>query len=104
MVPWVGLKCVIVVFPDHTHLLFNVRQVPREMFKTKAKAFLHLPRDLANFSELKTMLDRYYCTNSTFYSPFTKGNALYFVVFSQSTGGWTFLVVCVPVPSHKKEL
>ena len=23
MVPWVGLECVIVVFPDHTHLLFN---------------------------------------------------------------------------------
>ena len=22
MVPWVGLHCVIVVFPDHTHLLF----------------------------------------------------------------------------------
>ena len=21
-VPWVGLQCVIVVFPDHTHLLF----------------------------------------------------------------------------------
>ena len=23
MVPWVGLQCVIVVFPDHTHLLFQ---------------------------------------------------------------------------------
>ena len=23
-VPWVGLQCVIVVFPDHTHLLFNL--------------------------------------------------------------------------------
>ena len=22
MVPWVGLQCVIVVFPDHTYLLF----------------------------------------------------------------------------------
>ena len=22
-VPWVGLQCVIVVFPDHTHLLFE---------------------------------------------------------------------------------
>ena len=22
MVPWVGVHCVIVVFPDHTHLLF----------------------------------------------------------------------------------
>ena len=22
VVPWVGLKCEIVVFPDHTHLLF----------------------------------------------------------------------------------
>ena len=24
MVPWVGLHCVIVVFPDHTHLLLDV--------------------------------------------------------------------------------
>ena len=22
-VPWVGLQCVIVVFPDHTHLLLG---------------------------------------------------------------------------------
>ena len=22
--PWVGLQCVIVVFPDHTHLLFKI--------------------------------------------------------------------------------
>ena len=22
--PWVGLQCVIMVFPDHTHLLFQV--------------------------------------------------------------------------------
>ena len=22
-VPWVGLQCVIVVFPDHTHLLID---------------------------------------------------------------------------------
>ena len=26
-VPWLGLQCVIVVFPDHTHLLFA--QLPR---------------------------------------------------------------------------
>ena len=25
VVPWVGLQCVIVVFPGHTHLLFSVR-------------------------------------------------------------------------------
>ena len=25
MVPWVGIQCVSVVFPDHTHLLFNVK-------------------------------------------------------------------------------
>ena len=24
-VPWVGLHCVIVVFPDHTHLLLGVK-------------------------------------------------------------------------------
>ena len=26
-VPWVGLQCVIVVFPDHTHLLFVFRHL-----------------------------------------------------------------------------
>ena len=26
-VPWVGLQCVIVVFPDHTHLLFALRNI-----------------------------------------------------------------------------
>ena len=25
MVPWVGLQCVIVVFPDHTLLIFGVK-------------------------------------------------------------------------------
>ena len=25
-VPWAGLQCVIVVFPDHTHLLFDKSQ------------------------------------------------------------------------------
>ena len=28
-VPWVGLQCVIVVFPDHTHLLFGVTTIVR---------------------------------------------------------------------------
>ena len=26
-VPWVGLRCVIVVFTDHTHLFFGVHQL-----------------------------------------------------------------------------
>ena len=25
--PWVGLQCVIVVFPNHTHLLFDYKIV-----------------------------------------------------------------------------
>ena len=31
--PWVGLRCVIVVFPDHTHLLFVLAKTtdPDEM-------------------------------------------------------------------------
>ena len=27
-VPWVGLQCVIVVFPDHTHLLLHEISTP----------------------------------------------------------------------------
>ena len=33
MVPWVCLKFVIVVFPDHTHLLFFVRDYARNIFR-----------------------------------------------------------------------
>ena len=31
MVPWVGMQCVIVVFPDHTNLLFVliIGNIPR---------------------------------------------------------------------------
>ena len=29
-VPWVGMQCVIVVFPDHTHLLFQTLK-PEEL-------------------------------------------------------------------------
>ena len=25
-VPWVGMQCVIVAFPDHTHLLFSAEE------------------------------------------------------------------------------
>ena len=25
-VPWVRLRCVIVIFPDHTHLLFDLHK------------------------------------------------------------------------------
>ena len=34
MVLWVGLQCVIVVFPDHTHLLFATHK----MLGTKANS------------------------------------------------------------------
>ena len=29
-VPWVGLQCVIVVFPNHTHLVFEYTYISRE--------------------------------------------------------------------------
>ena len=27
MVPWVGIQFVLVVFPDHTHLLFQIKAI-----------------------------------------------------------------------------
>ena len=30
-VPWVGLQCVIVIFPDHTHEIFD-RGLPSEHY------------------------------------------------------------------------
>ena len=39
----------------------NIRQVPREVWKTAAfgLAFQHLPRDLGNVNAWKTMFDPY---------------------------------------------
>ena len=37
-VPWVGLQCVIVVFPDHTHFLFKRKSLLLHMLcRTVAK-------------------------------------------------------------------
>ena len=42
----------------------NIRQVPREVFKTAASGlcFQHFPRDLANVDAWKTMFDPYILT------------------------------------------
>ena len=34
--PWVGLLCVIVVFPDHTHLLFESKKVGKTTWRKSA--------------------------------------------------------------------
>ena len=39
MVLWVGMQFVIVVFPDHTHLLFNWLEIPREAFSRQSQHF-----------------------------------------------------------------
>ena len=31
-VPWVGLQCVVVVFPDHSHLLYDIYSVLALLF------------------------------------------------------------------------
>ena len=43
MVPWVDLQCVIVVFPDHTHLLFVVHPLVlmNRLNKTESTVFLY---------------------------------------------------------------
>ena len=41
-VTWVGLQCVIVVFPDHTHLLFNTLGLRRWAILCTKSAFLDL--------------------------------------------------------------
>ena len=30
--PWVGLQCVMVAFPDHTHLLFKIVELRHKMY------------------------------------------------------------------------
>ena len=39
-VPWVCLQFVIVVFPDHTHLLFFIANI---IIESEFKIFEHLP-------------------------------------------------------------
>ena len=41
-VPWVGIQCVIVVFPDHSHLLFDIScdVSPGRRFTWNYQAFL----------------------------------------------------------------
>ena len=36
MVVWAGLQCVVVVFPDHTHLLFSYSSIILIMIQQKS--------------------------------------------------------------------
>ena len=40
--PYVGLQCVIVVYPDHTHLLFGVRYRPKYMHEVLVNRLVKL--------------------------------------------------------------
>ena len=55
MVQLVGLQCVIVVFPDHTHLLFFTILINRNTEIAKFEAL---------FAEVRRVLQRPYLTNS----------------------------------------
>ena len=50
-----NLGIIIIIGFKHGFSCTNIRQVPREVLKTKAKGggFQHLPRDLANINALK---------------------------------------------------
>ena len=63
-VPWVGMQCVIVVFPDHTHLLFDNLNLlppkPKFTFKQLKKGvqefhrkFMLTPADKAAYNAVK---------------------------------------------------
>ena len=43
MVPWVGLQCVIVVFPDHTHLLLDPFKFSRSVIIVVDLSITHTP-------------------------------------------------------------
>ena len=44
-VPWVGLQCVIVVFPDHTHLLLDIKKGQGQPKISLRSAFEHAMLD-----------------------------------------------------------
>ena len=50
-VPRGCLRFVIVVFPDHTHLLFLKSLLTSEILTIEANVCLHIPSKLAAFSE-----------------------------------------------------
>ena len=61
---WIGLRCVIVVFPDHTHLRFHntnpVIKVKEETFYSQVKSPIGF-----NFGRQKSLL---YVNNGPFYN------------------------------------
>ena len=70
-VPWVGLQCVVVVFPDHNHLRFGILSPDTESFlrrniRTKDSNI----RDVAYKTLVRPILEY----SSPVWSPFTKSN------------------------------
>ena len=51
MVPWVGLQCLIVVFPDHTHLLSDIDEHNEEHVE-KMKEFTKPKPDEVHLKQL----------------------------------------------------
>ena len=75
-VPWVCLRFVIVVFPDHTHFLFMIEKLP---FKTKFEAlggriFQELVIRLSAQLNTKQILNMFL----NVFLAFPCGNGLYF--------------------------
>ena len=48
-VPWVGLQCVIVVFPDHTHILLSVAA------ENKANSFIFFFAAISLYSSVPSI-------------------------------------------------
>ena len=65
-VPWVGLQCVIVVFPGHTHLLFEIVSKPLQQVTIescsvsfRAKLLTHIAKDSTDlFGFIKCFAER----------------------------------------------
>ena len=52
---WVGLHCAIVVFPDHTHLLFDIN---KDYFKT------HMPHPMIIYEPWHVISNNVECATS----------------------------------------
>ena len=56
MVPWVGLQCVIMVFPDHIHMLFFIIQA-RSQAEARKLWLQHDQRLCYSLSEKKSIFN-----------------------------------------------
>ena len=81
-VPWVGLQCVLVVFPGHTHLLYSV-------------FYVFINEKLAVRLLYDTFLEPF-CTNTIYFAGIVLIMAMYYAILDTSDLDNIFIMMFIP--------